>query len=141
MIKNLASALVMMSALSPLSWADTTPVPQPFSDDSAPNAAAGTQSSKINTTAQIVVYTNKSCNMCTKIKAFLNEKGVSYQEIEVNTEETLNELKKKCDRGTVPQVFVNDKHVGSYKELFFADMFGNLPALLGAAPQPGTPAH
>lgn len=139
MRKNLIPTLIMTSALLSLSWADTTPTPLPLSNG-APTPTTNPQSNKINTSAQIVVYTNQSCNMCTKIKAFLNEKGVSYREIEVNTEATLNELKKKCDRGTVPQVFVNDKHVGSYKELFFADMFGNLPALLGAAPQSATAA-
>ncbi len=89
-------------------------------------------SSIIQTSADITVYTNQKCSFCQKAKDLLKEKGVKFKEIEVNSTETLEQMKKVTGKGTVPQVLVNGKHIGSYSDLFFADMFGNLPKLLGA---------
>lgn len=100
------------------------------------DASAAQQSSStsgrqvIVTSADILIYTNEKCGFCTKVKTLLDEKGVKYRQIEVNTEAVLNEVEQKTGKRTVPQVFVNGKHVGSYKDLFFADMFNNLATLL-----------
>lgn len=101
------------------------------SEASAAQQSSGASGRQVIVTgADILIYTNDKCGFCTKVKALLDEKGVKYRQIEVNTEAVLNEVEQKTGKRTVPQVFVNGKHVGSYKDLFFADMFNNLATLL-----------
>ena len=60
----------------------------------------------------------------------LDKNKIIYKKIEINTAEQVKDLEAKCGKRTVPQIFVNGKHKGSYKEIFIADMFGKLTEVL-----------
>jgi glutaredoxin 3 len=79
---------------------------------------------------KIVVWTSERCGFCDKLKDLLNSKGIPYETMKITSQSQVDELEKKSGKRTVPQVFVNDKHVGGYAQLSMADSFGNLNDIL-----------
>ena len=71
----------------------------------------------MNTANKIEIYTTKNCSFCKKAKLLL-EKYEVFSEIDVE-DEYKRELMTKRSNGlrTVPQVFINDKHIGGYEQL------------------------
>ena len=62
---------------------------------------------------KVVVYTFETCPFCVRVKRLLDNKGVSFKEIDItNDNNKLNELKSVTSCGTVPQIFVDDKFIG-----------------------------
>ncbi len=80
----------------------------------------------------VVVYSKDYCPFCVRAKELLASKGVSYEEIEVDVyPERLTEMIEKANgRRTVPQVFINDHHVGGCDDLYDLERAGKLDELL-----------
>ena len=81
------------------------------------------------------MYSTGWCPYCRGAKRLLEAKGVEYVEIDVDTDPALRrEMIKRADgRYTVPQVFVDGRHVGGFDDLVALDSTGELDALLGLA--------
>lgn len=62
----------------------------------------------------ILVYTRPQCHFCQKFKGFLDEKGLSYNEVNVATSAELQaEMEGKTGGiGSVPQLFVVEQYIG-----------------------------
>jgi glutaredoxin 3 len=86
--------------------------------------------------ARIEVYTQKVCPYCTRAKALLNRKGVTFEEIDVteDTELRAKMIERAGGRRTVPEIFINGQIVGGFDDLKALDDAGRLDALLA---QPG----
>lgn len=82
----------------------------------------------------VVIYGTLSCPFCVNAKALLDAKGVRYQEILVDREPGKIEemLAKSNGRRTVPQIFINELHVGGYSDLKKLQDSGELDPLLHA---------
>ena len=82
--------------------------------------------------AEIIVYTTNYCPYCIKVKQLLIKKGVEFKEIDLtdNDAERMRLVEKSGGRKTVPQIFVNDKHIGGCDDLFALDAKGELDSLL-----------
>lgn len=62
---------------------------------------------------EIQVYTAKWCSACSKLKTFLNEKGLDYKEMDIDVHaDSASLIFEDLDLSTVPQVFINGNHVG-----------------------------
>jgi len=83
-------------------------------------------------TPTIILYTKGYCPFCHRAKALFKKKGVSYTEYEVSDDEALfAEMVKRSNGGrTVPQIFIDDKHIGGASDLFALDAVGKLDPLL-----------
>jgi len=83
--------------------------------------------------ASVTLYSTIMCPYCFAAKNLLNKKGVSFEEIDV----TMNPIKraamseKSGGQTSVPQIFIDDLHVGGFDELADLDRQGKLDALLG----------
>ena len=65
------------------------------------------------------------------IKALLDKKQVSYTEHMIDLHaDYLDELRTLTDARTVPQIFINDHHVGGCDDLYALESAGNLDDLL-----------
>ena len=65
----------------------------------------------------IKLYGKKNCPQCEQAKALLESKSLGYEYIDLGSNiEAMQEAKVKGWR-SVPQVTINDSHVGGYKEL------------------------
>ena len=86
--------------------------------------------------AKVEIYTTMLCGYCYRAKKLLEERGASFHEIDVMTDGKLrDEMRSRAGgRSTVPQIFIDDKHIGGCDELYALDRAGKLMPLL----QPGS---
>lgn len=83
--------------------------------------------------ANVVMYTTPVCPYCVRAKQLLTRKGVSYQEIDVSRDHELRlEVMQRSRQRTVPQIFINDQHVGGFDDLYALDRAGGLDPMLAA---------
>lgn len=79
----------------------------------------------------VVMYTTAICPYCVRAKFLLEHKGVSFEEIRIDTDhDVMREMMKRTQRNTVPQIFIDDFHVGGYDDLAALEMSGRLSELL-----------
>ena len=80
----------------------------------------------------ILMYTKHVCPYCDRAKELLRQKGVTWQEI--NIEEVAGARDEMIERGgqrTVPQIWIDDLHVGGSDDLFALESAGRLDPMLG----------
>ena len=67
----------------------------------------------------VLVYMGPMCGYCDAAKRLLNKKNIPYKEINIALEEDKMEvmIKKSNGKRTIPQIFIEDYHVGGYEEL------------------------
>jgi glutaredoxin 3 len=82
---------------------------------------------------KVKVYGTLLCPYCFAAKRLLKQQGVEFYEIRVDKNPSLKqEMITKSGRFTVPQIFINDYHVGGYDDLVEHSKNGKLDALLAA---------
>lgn len=86
----------------------------------------------MNVMAQVMMYTTASCPFCIAAERLLASRGVAdIQKIRVDLEPQLRiTMMEKTGRRTVPQIYIDDYHVGGFDELRALDMAGKLAPLL-----------
>ena len=83
---------------------------------------------------KILIYTANLCPYCTMAKRLFDTKGVSYEEINVDTDFKLRqEMMQKTKRRTVPQIYIGDLHVGGFDDLYALETANKLDELLNSA--------
>ncbi len=85
--------------------------------------------------AKVVLYTTMFCPFCHHAKRLLSQKGVEFDEIDVDmTPGGRQEMMARASgRHTVPQIFIDETHVGGCDELYALEHQGRLDPLLAAA--------
>ncbi|RCX33255.1 glutaredoxin 3 [Thioalbus denitrificans] len=83
--------------------------------------------------ANVVMYTTAWCPYCVRARRLLDAKGVRYTDIRVDAEpERRPEMEARAEgRTSVPQIFIDDLHVGGFDDLAELDVEGRLDPLLG----------
>lgn len=80
---------------------------------------------------EIIVYSTQVCPYCVAAKNLLKSKQLEYTEIFVDKDSEQRALMmKKSGRTSVPQIFINDHHVGGFDELSALTRNKELDALL-----------
>jgi NADH-dependent peroxiredoxin subunit F len=78
------------------------------------------------------VYSKEWCPYCAKAKALLKSKGLTYKEIDVTSDETLQQqMITRAGRRTVPQIFLDSISIGGYDDLANLNATGELDKRLG----------
>ena len=83
--------------------------------------------------ASVEMYTTAICPYCVAAKNLLKQKGLDYSEIRVDLDIARRDemLARSGGRRSVPQIFINDIHVGGFDDLVTADRSGRLAGILG----------
>lgn len=80
---------------------------------------------------KVIIYSSEHCPYCVRAKQFFDNKGITYTEIRVDLEPAKREeMIQITGRRTVPQIFINDKHVGGCDDLMALAAAGKLDELL-----------
>jgi glutaredoxin 3 len=81
----------------------------------------------------IVMYSTASCPYCVNAERLLKSKGVAeINKIRVDLEPQRRvEMMERTGRRTVPQIYIGERHVGGFDDLYALDKAGELDALLG----------
>ncbi len=69
--------------------------------------------------ARVTVYSTEFCPFCVQAKRLLTERAIPYDEIDVGDDDSLRDqmVERAGGKRTVPQIFIDGKHVGGYVEL------------------------
>ena len=83
--------------------------------------------------AKIEIYTKAFCGYCARAKALLDHKGADYQELDVTMDRAGFDamVERAAGRRTVPQIFIDGRHIGGSDDLAALDAGGGLDPLLG----------
>jgi glutaredoxin 3 len=84
--------------------------------------------------ARVEIYVKSTCGFCFRALRLLDAKGVEYEAHELTWGSPLREemIRRANGRTTVPQIFIDDRHIGGYDELNALDRDGKLEQLLAA---------
>jgi glutaredoxin 3 len=101
--------------------------------DKAPHAANLRRKGVIAAMAQVEIYTKAYCPYCVRAKSLLGDKGVAFQEYDISMGGPLRaEMIERSKGGaTVPQIFIDGRHVGGSDDLARLNRDGKLDPLLG----------
>jgi glutaredoxin 3 len=81
--------------------------------------------------AKVLMYASPWCGYCSRARTLLGEKGLAFEEVDVdNVPGAHSEMLARSGRSTVPQIFINDQHIGGSDELHELDAAGRLDPLL-----------
>ena len=83
---------------------------------------------------KIEVYTKFLCPYCTRAKSLLKAKGAAFEEhdISMGGPDRAAMLERSGGRMTVPQIFIDGRHIGGSDDLLALDRAGRLDSLLAA---------
>lgn len=81
---------------------------------------------------KVEIYSTGLCPYCTRARMLLGKKGVPYVEYRIDEITQLREeMEQRSQRSSVPQIFIDDRHVGGFEDLAELDIDEELDALLG----------
>lgn len=83
-------------------------------------------------TAKVEIYTWSSCPFCIRAKGLLDRKGVTYTDYCIDGDEAARAVmaKRANGRRSLPQIFINDQHIGGCDDLYALNSAGKLDPLL-----------
>ncbi|HHU94978.1 MAG TPA: glutaredoxin 3 [Alcaligenaceae bacterium] len=84
--------------------------------------------------AKVTMYSTTVCPFCTRAEMLLKQRGVTeIEKIYIDRDpEQRDIMMERTQRRTVPQIYIDDKHIGGYDDLAALDQAGGLVPLLSA---------
>lgn len=82
--------------------------------------------------SKIEIYSKDVCPYCVRAKKLFVKKNVEFTEIDISNDSERRDamIKRANGRQTVPQIFINDQHIGGCDDLYALDAAGKLDDLL-----------
>ncbi|MEP4890509.1 MAG: glutaredoxin 3 [Aliiglaciecola sp.] len=82
--------------------------------------------------SKVELYTKGYCPYCHRAKALLEEKGVAFDEYRIDQNPDLRDTMITRANGgyTVPQIFIDDHHIGGCDDMFALESQNKLDNLL-----------
>ena len=90
---------------------------------------------------RIVLYTTQFRGYCSAAKRLLRDNGLDFEEIDVgfDADKRAEMIERALGLRTVPQIFIDGRHVGGYEELAELEREGKLNAWLDTPPETAPP--
>ncbi|MFN9615636.1 MAG: glutaredoxin 3 [Dolichospermum sp.] len=85
-------------------------------------------------TAKVEIYTWSTCPFCLRAKNLLNKKGVNFTEYSIDGDEDARAkmAQRANGRRSLPQIFINDHHIGGCDDIHGLDRQGKLDEMLAS---------
>ncbi|MEM8917697.1 MAG: glutaredoxin 3 [Pseudomonadota bacterium] len=82
--------------------------------------------------AKVEIYTKFTCGYCFRAKSLLSSRNVDFEEFDISLggAKRAEMIQRANGRTTVPQIFIDDQHIGGSDELAALDSSGQLDQLL-----------
>lgn len=81
---------------------------------------------------KVEVYSTALCPYCSRARHLLQKKGIQFTEYRVDTDSNLRiQMEQRSQSSSVPQIFIDDRHIGGFDDMAELDMDGELDKLLG----------
>lgn len=87
-------------------------------------------------TAKVEIYTWRTCPFCIRAKHLLNQKGIDFTEYSIDGDEAARTEMSQRAKGSrsLPQIFINDRHIGGCDDIYDLNAEGRLDVLLQESP-------
>lgn len=84
--------------------------------------------------ADVQIYTRATCPYCIRAKRLLAMRGVAFEETAIDGDQAARAamIQRAHGRTTVPQIFIDGRHIGGCDDLFELEQSGKLAELLAA---------
>ncbi|MGJ5673357.1 MAG: glutaredoxin 3 [Nostochopsis sp.] len=84
--------------------------------------------------AKVEIYTWRTCPFCIRAKSLLNKKGVNFTEYGIDGDEAARDkmAQRANGRRSLPQIFINNVHVGGCDDIYALDAQSQLDNLLAS---------
>lgn len=85
--------------------------------------------------ASVEIYTKTMCGYCWRARELLDSKGIAFEEYVIDGGGPKREemIQRAGGRTTVPQIFIDGRHVGGCTDLLALEREGKLSELLGVS--------
>ncbi|MBH8561500.1 glutaredoxin 3 [Nostoc sp. CENA67] len=85
--------------------------------------------------AKVEIYTWRTCPFCIRAKNLLNKKGIEFTEYSIDGDEVARAkmAQRANGRRSLPQIFINDSHIGGCDDIHALDSEGKLDELLASS--------
>lgn len=82
--------------------------------------------------AKVEIYTWSYCPYCLRAKGLLDSKGVEYSEYCIDGDDNARDdmTKRANGRSSLPQIFIDNRHIGGCDDLYTLERSGELEPLL-----------
>ncbi len=82
--------------------------------------------------AKIIMYCTAVCPYCVRAENLLKRKGITdIEKIRIDLQPELRvAMMERTGQRTVPQIYINDRHIGGYSDMAELDQLGELDELL-----------
>ena len=82
--------------------------------------------------AKVEIYTSIMCSYCSRALSLLRTKDIVFEQIDVSMSDDLRQVMRNRAGGrtSVPQIFIDDEHIGGCDELMALESIGHLDAFL-----------
>ena len=82
--------------------------------------------------ARVELYTKATCPYCARARRLLDDKGVAYDEYEISQDpgKRAEMMQRANGRSTVPQIFIDGRHIGGSDDLAELERRGQLDPML-----------
>lgn len=82
-------------------------------------------------TTKVKMYSSAWCPFCIQAKRLLDSKNIAYDDISVDGKPQVRaKMMQESGRHTVPQIWINDQHIGGCDDLFHLERQHKLDVLL-----------
>lgn len=83
---------------------------------------------------KVEIYTSMMCGYCAQAIRLLKSKNIAYEEIDVSMSSEIRASMRSRSGGSnsVPQIFIDNDHIGGCRELYALENAGHLDKLLAA---------
>ncbi|MFM6009127.1 MAG: glutaredoxin 3 [Dolichospermum sp.] len=84
--------------------------------------------------AKVEIYTWSTCPFCLRAKSLLNKKGVNFTEYSIDGDEDARaKMSQRANgRRSLPQIFINDHHIGGCDDIHGLERQGKLDEMLAS---------
>lgn len=81
---------------------------------------------------KVEIYTKGHCPYCHRAKALLEQKGITFEEFKIDVQPELRAtmIQRANGASTVPQIFINNQHIGGCDDMFALESQHKLDSLL-----------
>jgi len=82
---------------------------------------------------KVIMYSTRFCPYCVRARMLLEKKGVEFTDIRVDSKPQLRDemITRAGGRSSVPQIFIDEEHVGGCDDLYELELEGQLDKKLG----------
>lgn len=86
---------------------------------------------RVKQKVSVVIYSSNSCRYCRMAKAFMEKKGIQFDVRDVNIGKNAQEMSERTNGSrSIPQIFINHKHIGGWNALTLLEKEGLLDLML-----------